>query len=36
METGADPVSANRRFEQLDGIAWERLRAERRSTWATV
>ena len=36
METGADLVSANRRFEHLDGIAWVRLRAERRSTWPTV
>ena len=28
METGADLVSADRHFEQVDGIAWVRLRAE--------
>ena len=30
METGADLVSADRHFEQVDGIAWVRLRGERR------
>ncbi len=36
METGADLVSADRRFEHVDGIAWVRLRSERGSTWPTV
>jgi tRNA(fMet)-specific endonuclease VapC len=36
METGADLVSAARHFEHVDGIAWIRLRAERRSTRPTV
>ena len=30
METGADLVSADSHFEHVDGIAWVRLRAERR------
>ena len=30
METGADLVSADRHFAHVDGIAWIRLRAERR------
>lgn len=29
METGADLVSADRRFEHVDGIAWIRLRGAR-------
>ena len=33
METGADRVSAARHFEHVDGIAWIRLRGERRPTW---
>ena len=36
METGADLVSAARHFEHVDGIAWIRLRGERRPTWPTV
>ena len=36
METGADLVSADRHFEHVDGIAWFRLRGERRPTWPTV
>ena len=36
METGADLVSAARHFEHVDGIAWTRLRAERRPTCPTV
>ena len=36
METGADLVSADRRFEHVDGIAWVRLKGERRPTWPTV
>ena len=36
METGADLVSASRHFEHVDGIAWIRLRRERRPTWPTV
>ena len=32
METGADPVSAAPHFEHVDGIAWIRLKGERRST----
>ena len=36
METGADLVSADRRFEHVDGIAWVRLKGERGSTWPTV
>ena len=32
METGADLVSADHRFEHVDGIAWVRLRSERGST----
>ena len=36
METGADLVSAARHFEHVDGIAWIRLRSERRPTWPTV
>lgn len=30
METGADLVSADRHFEHVDGIAWLRLRDDRR------
>ena len=30
METGADLVSAHRHFAHVDGIAWIRLRTERR------
>lgn len=30
METGADLVSADRHFEHVDGIAWLRLKADRR------
>ena len=30
METGADLVSADRHFAHVDGIAWIRLRTERR------
>ena len=36
METGADLVSADRHFEHVDGIAWVRLKGERRPTWPTV
>ena len=36
IETGADLVSAARHFEHVDGIAWIRLRGERRPTWPTV
>ena len=36
METGADLVSADRRFEHVDGIALVRLKGERGSTWPTV
>ena len=36
METGADLVSADRRFEHVDGIAWIRLKGERGPTWPTV
>ena len=36
METGADLVSVARHFEHVDGIAWIRLRGERRPTWPTV
>ena len=36
METGADLVSADRRFEHVDGIAWVRLKGERGPTGPTV
>ena len=36
METGADLVSADRRFEHVDGIAGVRPRTERGATWPTV
>ncbi len=36
METGADLVSAAHHFEHVDGIAWIRLKGERRPTWPTV
>ena len=36
METGADLVSADRRFEHVDGIAWVRSKDERGPTWPTV
>lgn len=36
METGADLVSADRRFEHVDGIAWVRLSTKRGPTWPTV
>ena len=32
METGADLVSADRRFEHVDGIAWVRLTSEASAT----
>ena len=34
METGADLVSADRRFEHVGGIVWVRLGTERGPTWA--
>ena len=36
METGADLVSPARPFRHVDGIAWIRLRGERKATWPTV
>ena len=36
METGADLVSANGHYENVDGIAWVRLRAERGAGPATA
>ena len=36
MDTGADLVSAARHFEHVDGIAWIRLRGERRPIPPTV
>ena len=36
METGADLVSADRRVEHVDGIAWVRLKGEGGPIWPTV